>query len=101
MQDFSLRSEDERDAVNAGYGPLYSGMRRASVWHGEELERYDRGLQAVRITERKVIRDTWERDTLFSFCGGSEEPIENEDCRTELAAKLRAYRGDLPTVRMK
>jgi arylsulfatase A-like enzyme len=97
MQGRPLQVEEGHEAVFAEYGGPYPPLRdRWGSYDG--FERYDRGLQAVRTDEYKLIVGTDGERALYDVTDG-ERPIADGAVADELQATLEATLGSLPTER--
>lgn len=112
----SLVSDPEPDAVFAEFGRPYEGtlgnlvdsmfancdlenesLSDRLTEYRERIERYNRGLQAVRTHEHKLVKPTRGDIELYRLDDGFEIPIENVDAEERLLEKLEATLGELPT----
>jgi len=115
MDGRSLYSDPEPDAVFAEYGRPYSGVLNNLVsamfsafdiesesiaerlaQYQDRIDRYDRGLQAVRTTDHKLVRSTNGTTRLFDV-DGSEDQTSDDALRTALTRRLNQTLGQLPT----
>ncbi len=111
-----LASDPEPDAVFAEFGRPYEGtlgrlvdsmftnceLENESLTdrlteYRERIERYNRGLQAVRTHEYKLVRPTRGDVELYRLEDGEETPVENADVASRLLSKLEANLAELPT----
>lgn len=97
MQGRSLRSDPEPNAVFAEYAGPYPPLRERLATHGDAFDRYDRGLQAVRTSDRKLIRSTSGESTLYRITGAGEVEVDEPDRMGELGRVLDDRLDELPT----
>jgi len=97
MDGRSLRSGDPPEAVFAEYGRPYEPLQEKLDPYRETFRQYDRGLQAVRTRDHKLVRETPGGERLYRVGDMCEEPIEDESLRTDLSDLLDERLGDLPT----
>ncbi len=115
MDGRSLRSEEPPDAVFAEYGRPYTELletlveamftrfdpqedsvgERLDVYR-ERVRRYDRGLQAIRTTDHKLVRTTTGDATLCRV-DGSEQSVDDDRRQALLRDHLDEALGPLPT----
>lgn len=112
----SLVSDPEPEAVFAEFGHPYEGtlgnlvdsmfahsdlenepLSERLTDYRDRIERYNRGLQAIRTREYKLVKPTRGDVELYRLEGGDEVPAENADIADQLLAKLEANLGELPT----
>lgn len=88
MQGRDLTTGSDRDAVFAEYDRPQPPGRDRMLDTYDTFEKYDRGLQAVRTTEYKLIQATTGEETLYRIRDGAETPIENEEMKQRLSKQL-------------
>jgi arylsulfatase A-like enzyme len=112
----SLASDPEPEAVFSEFGYPYEGTLRNLVdsmfvncdlenepltnrlaEYTERIDRYNRGLQAVRTHEYKLVRPTRGDRMLYRLDTDGETPVENAEIEERLQRRLEARLGDLPT----
>lgn len=113
----SLLSDPEPEAVFAEFGYPYEGTLRNLVdsmfencdleneslterlaEYAERIDRYNRGLQAVRTHEHKLVKPTRGDSELYRLGGqGGEQRVENDDVEERLHRWLETRLDDLPT----
>lgn len=112
----SLVSDPEPDEVFAEFGQPYEGtlgnlvdsmfadcdlenesLSDRLTEYRERIERYNRGLQAVRTHEYKLVKPTRGDIELYRLEDDFEIPVENADVEDRLLGKLNVNLGDLPT----
>jgi len=115
MDGRSLYSDPEPDAVFAEYGRPYSGVLDnlvSAMFSGfdvetdsiserlaqyqDRIDRYDRGLQAVRTTDHKLVRSTDGTTCLFDV-DDPENEITDDELSTALTQRLTQTLDRLPT----
>lgn len=112
----SLVSDPEPEAVFSEFGRPYEGtlgnlvnsmfantdlesesLSERLTEYRERIERYNRGLQAVRTHEYKLVKPTRGDVELYRLDGDGETPVENPDVETELLETMGRTLGDLPS----
>lgn len=112
----SLVSDPEPEAVFSEFGRPYEGTLGNLVdsmfvntdleneplsdrldEYRERIERYNRGLQAVRTHEHKLVKPTRGDVELYRLEDGGETRIEDADVEEGLLETLEATLGDLPS----
>lgn len=63
----------------------------------ERVDRYDRGLQAIRTKSHKLVKPTRGEMELYQLKNGKEKLVDNAELERELADKLSSKLGELPT----
>jgi len=96
VQGHDLTAGSGHDAVFAEYDRPQPPGRDRMLETYDEFEAYDRGLQAVRTKEYKLIRETTGRETLYQIRDGDETIAENEEIRRQLAGRLDEVLDNLP-----
>lgn len=84
----SLIDEAEHDAVFAEYD-VYPGLRDR-LREYDDFSKYDRGLQAIRTREHKLVRSTDGEETLYSISDGRESVVNDESVARTLSEQLTA-----------
>lgn len=112
----SLVSDPEPEAVFAEFGHPYEGTLQNLVdsmfvncdleheplterlaEYAERIDRYNRGLQAVRTHDNKLVKPTRGDRELYRLGTEGEGRAENADVEERLLERLEASLGDLPT----
>lgn len=112
----SLVSDPEPEAVFAEFGHPYEGTLRNLVdamfencdlenesltdrlaEYSERLNRYNRGLQAVRTHDHKLVKPTRGDRELYRLTPEGEQRTEDADVAEQLLRQLEARLGELPT----
>jgi len=115
MDGRSLLSDPEPDAVFAEYGRPYRGLLERLVdamfsrfdadedsigerlaQYRERVERYDRGLQAIRTADHKLVHPTSGGPELYRI-DRYEREIDDDELAVRLLDQLDRTLGELPT----
>lgn len=94
MDGVSLIDEEEHDAVFAEYD-IYPGLRDRLQKY-DEFAKYDRGLQAVRTRDHKLVRSSDGEETLYSITDGAESVADDPAVAQTLSERLSAAVDPLP-----
>jgi arylsulfatase A-like enzyme len=87
---------DPPDAVFAEYAGPFRLLREKLERYGEAFDRYDRGLQAIRTRDHKLVVGTDGTRPLYDVTE-AETAVDDPDLADALAERLRSELGDLPT----
>jgi arylsulfatase A-like enzyme len=112
----SLASDPEPETVFAEFGRPYEGtlnnlvesmfencdlenesLTDRLIEYTERIDRYNRGLQAARTHEYKLVKPTRGDRELYRLGDDGETLVENAEIEERLLGELTANLGDLPT----
>lgn len=96
MRGRSVRSGQEPNAVFAEYAGPYPPLRERLEKYGDAFDGYDRGLQAVRTSERKLIRSTSGESTLYRISEDAEVKVDEPTRKEKLGKVLTDQLNELP-----
>lgn len=96
VQGHSLTTDSDRDAVFAEYDRPQPPGRDRMLKTYDSFEAYDRGLQAVRTTDYKLIRATTGEERLYRIRNGRETPTENEGVKQGLSRRIDEALDEIP-----
>ncbi|SMP18081.1 sulfatase [Halobellus salinus] len=96
MQGRDLTIGSGRDAVFAEYDRPQPPKRDQMLETYNGFEEYDRGLQAIRTTEYKLIRTTTGEETLYRIQNGDETAVENEKVQHQLSQRMNERLDEIP-----
>jgi arylsulfatase A-like enzyme len=93
----SLRSADPPETVFAEYGRPPEPLQEKLDPYRETFDQYDRGLQAARTDEHKLVCEVPGEETLYRIDDGQETEIDDEELAAELGDRIDRRLGSLPT----
>jgi arylsulfatase A-like enzyme len=96
MQGRDLTTDSDRDAVFAEFDRPQPPGRDRLLETYDTFEEYDRGLQAVRTVDHKLIRTTRGEETLYRIENGTETPVENEEVKWRLSRQIDETLDKIP-----
>jgi arylsulfatase A-like enzyme len=96
MQGRALTADHTHDAVFAEYDRPQPPRRDRLLRKYDKFEAYDRGLQAVRTSDFKLIRTTRGKETLYRIENGEEVPVENPEVHRQLSERMDETLSDVP-----
>lgn len=100
MAGYPLQSNRDHDYVFAEYNRPYPPLReRLRDEYGDAFDPFDRGLQAVRTAEHKLVRDTADGHTLYDVTGAVERKVQNDAVHDRLSTVLDRTLDPLPAQR--
>jgi arylsulfatase A-like enzyme len=96
MQGQDLTTGSDRSAVFAEYDRPQSPGRDRMLETYNGFDEYDRGLQAIRTAEYKLIRTTTGEETLYRIQDGDETAVENEKVQEQLSQQMIEMLEEIP-----
>lgn len=96
MQGRDLTTDSDRDAVFAEYDRPQPPGRDRMLQTYDSFEEYDRGLQAVRTADYKLIRTTTGEETLYRVRNGKETIVEDDGVKKRLSQQIDETLNKIP-----
>jgi arylsulfatase A-like enzyme len=93
---YGLTSEEEHEHVFAEYDRPQPPTRDRLLRDFDGFDEYDRGLQAVRTTDFKLVREDPGGETLYRIGDLTETPVDDPDTQRRLSMVLDDGVDDLP-----
>jgi arylsulfatase A-like enzyme len=96
MQGRDLTTGSDRDAVFAEYDRPQPPGRDRMLETYDSFKDYDRGLQAVRTTDYKLIRTTAGEEMLYRIQNGNENVISDDEVQERLSEYMDTNLNQIP-----